>query len=111
MSEWSWAAVGAAVGGLVTGFFAWLVQKAKGDSDLEVTAVGEWQKLYAALSSRLAEVEAAFADYRTQMAAEMKARDDQITGLVRMIAQDSQSTARLISASPVVQPKDATDGR
>jgi hypothetical protein len=100
MSEWSWAAVGAAVGTFVTGFFAWLVQKAKGDSDRDVAVIAQWEKLTRALSDRVTALESELAEVRRMN-----------EGLLRMIAQDSQSTARLLGSSPVTHPKDGSDGR
>lgn len=118
--SFGWGAMWAAVGALVTGLFAYIVQKSRGGTDIEVAVLAEWQKLNAALSDRLAAVEAQFADYRTKMAgeiealhkshrAEMRALRAQNDGLQRIILQNSQSSAQLISESPVTHPKDDDD--
>jgi hypothetical protein len=131
MSDASWAGIGAIVGGMLTGLFAWLTQRTKAGSDVEVAVLSEWQKLNGALSSRLSAVEKDFAAYRTCVAekfeelrakhsteidemrkqhrAEMRAMRELNEGLQRQIAQNSQSAAQLLSASPVTQPKDDAD--
>jgi predicted transcriptional regulator len=118
MSDASWAGLGAAIGAVVTGFFAWIVQRVKAHGDIEVAVLAEWQKLNGALSVRLAAVEREFAEYRTKMAAnieglhtkhnreidemrkqhraEMKAMRELNEGLQRAIAQNSRSTVHLI---------------
>lgn len=107
MSEWSWAAVGAALGAFLTGLFAWLTQRSKGSTDIEVAVLAEWQKLNAALSARLTAVEKELAELRIRHAeeieelrethrAEMTVMREQNEGLQRQIAQNSQSTAHLI---------------
>lgn len=128
MSDISWAGVGAAIGAFLTGLFAWLVQRNKGVTDIEVAVLSEWQKLNGALSDRLGAVEREFAAYRTKMASEievlrtkhgteieemrrqhrteMKSLRDLNEGLQRQIAQNSHSTAQMLSGSPVTRPKD-----
>jgi predicted transcriptional regulator len=112
------ALVGAVVGALVTGFFAWLAQRRKSDGDVEVAVLAEWQKLNGAMSDRLTTVEREFAEYRSAMAAEiaelhkkyrleieemrkqhraeMQAMRELNEGLQRAIAQNSRSTVHLI---------------
>jgi cell division protein FtsB len=46
---------------------------------------------------------------RTRHRVEMRQMRDLNEGLQRMIAQNSQSTAHLISDSPVTQPRDDDD--
>jgi hypothetical protein len=121
-------AIGAVIGAAVAGFFAWLAQRTKGESDHSVAVLAEWGKLNKGLADRLAAVEKAFADYRQQVAAdmakmredcrreneemrvkhraEMRALRELNEGLQRMIAQNSQSTAHLIGELPVTKPKD-----
>jgi nucleosome binding factor SPN SPT16 subunit len=120
VSDASWAGVGAAIGAIFTGVFAWATQRMKGGTDIEVAVLAEWQKLNGALSKRLSAVEAEFATYRTKVAkeidemrakhrAEMRAMRELNDGLQRQIAQHSQSTANLLSDSPVTRPKDDGD--
>jgi len=144
MSDISLAGIGAAVGAFFTGLFAWLVQRTKGDSAAEVAAMGEWHRIYNAVSGRLAAVETECAEQKKQQAADMAemriehSRElaeiraehskeiDEIMevhhsglaamrelneGLMRQIAQNSQSAAQLLSDSPVTHPKDAPDGK
>jgi hypothetical protein len=68
VNDASWAGIGAIVGGMLTGLFAWLTQRTKAGSDVEVAVLSEWQKLNGALSSRLSAVERDFAAYRTCVA-------------------------------------------
>lgn len=105
---------------LITGMFAWLSQRTKGEIDLSATVMGEWQKLIAAhqlqikglveeisdLRSRLAtaekeimELRAEYAEHREHAADEIRHRDETITSLNRMIAQNSQSSAALLEPS------------
>jgi hypothetical protein len=111
MSDASWAGIGAAIGGLVTGLFAWLSQRAKGGADIEVAVIAEWQKLNAALSDRVSQLERDLSDVRRAHAneideirkthrAEMRGLRELNEGLQRQIAQNSQSTANLLSRSP-----------
>lgn len=53
MSDVSLAGIGAAVGGLITGAFAWLIQRSKGGTDIEVAVLAEWRKLNEALSEEI----------------------------------------------------------
>lgn len=121
-------ALGAVVGAIITGLFAWLAQRTRGDSDQEVAVLAEWSKLYTGVTDRLAAVEKEFAEYRQQVAREMdemrekcrreneemraKHRREMRTmrelneGLQRMIAQNSQSTAHLMGGSPVTNARD-----
>jgi predicted PilT family ATPase len=127
--DYSWAALGAAIGGLITGLFAWLVQKNKGGTEIEVAVLAEWQKLNGALSNRLSTVEKDFAAYRACMAqkieelhtrhsseidemrkqhrAEMRAMRELNDGLQRQIAQNSQSTASLLGQLPEAEDDEA----
>jgi hypothetical protein len=131
MSDASWAGIGAAIGAIFTGLFAWLTQRTKAGSDVEVAAIAEWQKLYGALSDRLSAVEKEFSSYRTCVAekfeelrtkhsteidemrkrhrAEMRAMRELNEGLQRQITQNSRSAAQLLSDSPVTQSKDESD--
>jgi hypothetical protein len=120
MNDVSWAGIGAALGAFITGLFAWLVQRSRGGTDIEVAVLAEWQKLNAALSQRvsqleeqLAEVRRAHSDeieeIRRQHRAEMKAMRELNEGLQRQIAQNSRSTAHLIGESPVTSEKDKPD--
>lgn len=110
--------IGAVIGAIIAGFFAWLTQRNKGQTDTEVAVLAEWAKLNEALSNRLAAVEKEFAEYRQQIAkefedlrtrhsnemdemrkthrAEMRAMRELNDGLQRQIAQNSQSAAHLI---------------
>lgn len=129
--DFGWAALWAAVGAVVTGAFAWLVQRSKGHTDIEVAVLGEWQKLNGALADRLSSVEKEFADYRVAMSqeierlstkhnaeidemrkqhrAEMRSLRDLNEGLQRQIAQSSKSTASLLGRTPVTGAKDEGD--
>jgi predicted PilT family ATPase len=120
MSDVSLAGVGAAIGAFITGLFAWLIQRNKGGTDIEVAALAEWQKLYTALSTRVSDLESELAKVRREHAseidemrkrhrAEMRAMRVLNEGLQRQIAQNSQSTAQLLSNSPVTNPQDETD--
>jgi hypothetical protein len=97
---------------------AWLTQRSKGDSDRDVAVIAQWEKLTAALSARISDVESQLAQVRSAHAAEidelrrthrteidemrkthrveMRAMRELNEGLQRMIAQDSQSTAHLL---------------
>lgn len=121
--SFGWAALWTAIGALVTGLLAWLTQRSKGDTDRDVAVIAQWEKLTSALSGRISAVEAELAAVRTAHANEIdelrrthRAEIDEMRkthriemrtmrelneGLQRMIAQDSQSTARLISDSPI----------
>lgn len=72
MSDVSWAGIGAAIGAFATGLFAWLTQRTKATSDVEVAVLREWQKLNGALSERLSTVEKDFAAYRSKMSSELE---------------------------------------
>jgi flagellar motility protein MotE (MotC chaperone) len=113
-------AVGAAIGGMVAGLFAWLVQRTKSSADIEVAVLAEWQKLNAALSDRVSALEAELAKVRREHAdeidemrkkhrAEMKALRDLNEGLQRQIAQNSRSTASLMGRSPVPGSQEESD--
>jgi cell division protein FtsB len=124
-------AIGALIGAIIAGIFGWLTQQSKNETEQSVAVLAEWSKLNEALSDRLAAVEKDFAAYRAQVAAqfeelrkkhademeamrtrhrvEMRQMRDLNEGLQRMIAQNSQSTAHLISDSPVTQPRDEDD--
>ena len=124
---------GAVAGSLITGALAWLAQRRRAESDVEVAVLNQWQKLNGALSDRLTAVERDFAEYRSEMSksmadlrskhaaeidqmreqhrteidemrrqhrTEMKAMRELNEGLQRQIAQNSQSTAQLITKSP-----------
>jgi predicted nucleic acid-binding Zn-ribbon protein len=121
-NDFGFAFVGVLVGALITGVFSYLAQSKKSGTDREVAVLAEWSKLNEALSDRLAAVEKEFADYRNQVSAQFedlrKTHGDEMDamrnkhraemrrlrelneGLQRMIAQNSQSTAHLISDSP-----------
>jgi hypothetical protein len=120
MSDASFAGLGAAIGAFFTGIFAWLIQRNKGGTDIEVAAIAEWQKLYSALSGRVSDLESELAQVRRDHAteieemrkrhrSEMRAMRELNEGLQRQIAQNSQSTAQLLSNSPVTHPKDEDD--
>lgn len=122
MSDISWAAIGAAIGAIVTGFFAWLVQQSKGEVDRDVAVITQWEKLTSALSARISAIEKELADVRSNHAteieeirrahsaeieemrrthrAEMRALRDLNQGLQRQIAQNSSSTAHLMGDLP-----------
>lgn len=124
-----WTAIWTTIGGLIGGFFMWLTQGRKGKAEVEVAAIGEWQKLYNALSSRVSELEQARArdreDHAREMAqlisdhseamealkanhrAEMQELRNYCTGLEATIRQNSQSTAHLLGKIP----KDSPDGK
>ena len=117
--EWGIGALGVAIGAFIAGLWAWLTQKSKGGTDVEVAAIGEWQKLYKALSGRVSELELARARDREEHAREvaqlikdhsdamealkanhreeMKELRNYCEGLERHIAQNSQSRAHLLS--------------
>jgi hypothetical protein len=127
-NDFGWAAVGAFIGALVTGLFGWLVQRSKSETDHEVAVLAEWSKLNTGLSNRLTEVErdcaqmrkdhateienirrdhaAEMEEMRKKHRVEMRTMRELNEGLQRMIAQNSQSAAQLLSDSPVTQPKD-----
>lgn len=122
MSDVSWAGIGAAVGAFLTGLFAWLVQRSKAGTDIEVAVLAEWQKLNAALSGRVSDLEEQLAavrrahadeidEMRKRHRAEMAALRSLNEGLQRQIAQNSQSTAQMLSESPVTKPRDGSDGK
>lgn len=105
--DFSWAAIGAAVGSVITGLFSWLVQRSKSGTDIEVAVIAEWQKLNSALSDRVSELERQISDLRRTHAdemdemrkkhrAEMRQLRELNEGLQRQIAQNSQSAATLI---------------
>lgn len=133
MSDISVAGIGAAIGAFITGLFAWLIQRAKGNTDqeiaaaaskaaIEVAVMAEWQKLNTALAQRISDLEAELAQVRRDCAnemeemrakhnAEMKVLRDLNEGLQRMIAQNSQSSAILIGKSPVVGSQSKDNGK
>lgn len=80
-----WASIGALFGTFFTGLFAWMSQRGKSESDRDIAVIAQWEKLTKALSERVTVLEAELAEVRRMN-----------EGLLRMIAQDSQSTARLI---------------
>lgn len=53
MSELSWTAIGVAIGALITGLFAWLVQRSIGGTAVEVAVMTEWEKLNGALAAEI----------------------------------------------------------
>lgn len=117
MNDVSWAGLGAAIGALITGLFAWLGQRSKSGADIEVAVIAEWQKLNAALSGRVSQLEKDLSDVRRAHSAEleemrrkhraeMRVLRELNEGLQRQIAQNSQSTAHLMGGDPVTQPKD-----
>lgn len=132
-SDFGWTAIGAALGAVFTGFFAWLTQRSKGGTDVEVAVLAEWQKLNAALSSRVSALETELASVRREHAseientrrahsvemdkirkehrAEMAALRELNEGLQRQIAQNSQSTAALLGGRLVTKPKDGSNGK
>lgn len=108
MSDWSLAGIGAVIGAFLTGLFAWLTQRSKSGSDIEVAVIAEWQKLNAALASRVSALEKLVSELRRDHAdeidelrkqhrTEMRALREQNEGLQRQIAQTSHSTAHLLS--------------
>ena len=110
MNDYGWTAIGATIGSSITGLFAWLTQRSKGSSSLEVAVIAEWQKLNAALSDRVSDLERQIAELRRshtdeieEMRREHRAELDALhklnEGLQRQIAQNSQSTAHLIDKS------------
>jgi Skp family chaperone for outer membrane proteins len=125
------AATAASLGALVTGFFAWLIQRAKGGTDIEAVVIAEWKALFGGVSDRLATVEREFTEYRMKVSkqfeemreqharekedlrrkheAEMHAQRELNEGLQRQIAQNSQSSAHMLSRSPVTQVRDEPD--
>jgi hypothetical protein len=127
-SDFGIGAVGALIGAAVTGFFSWLSQRSKSDTDQSLAVLDQWSKLNKGLADRLAAVEKAFADYRTQIAdefeamrkkhadelddmrrrhrVEMRAMREMNEGLQRMIAQNSQSTVHLLGRSPIEETDD-----
>jgi phosphoenolpyruvate-protein kinase (PTS system EI component) len=122
MTDIGSAGIGAALGGLVTGFVAWLNQRTKSESDVEVAVLAEWQKLYNALSERVSELEKQLAKVRSDHAdeidamrkrhrAEMTSLRELNEGLQRQIAQNSKSTAAMLSRGPVTHPKEPPDGK
>lgn len=140
----SWGAIGVFIGGIVTGLFAWLVQKSKGGTDTELAVLAQWEKLTKGWAERLSAVEKDFSEYRTKMSkeieelrrdhaaelekirrdhsaeidemrtkhrTEMRKLREQNDGLLKMIAQNSRSTAQLMGDTPVTQAKDDSDAR
>lgn len=117
--DWGIGAIGVAIGGFITGLWAWLTQRSKGGTDIEVAAIAEWEKLYRALSGRVSALEQQLADVRSAHAqeieqimkdhiaamdalrenhrAEMKKLRTYCEGLERQIAQNSRSTAHLLT--------------
>lgn len=53
MSDVSGLGIGAVLGGLVTGALAWLTQRSKGGTDVELAVLAEWQKLNGAQSEEI----------------------------------------------------------
>jgi uncharacterized protein YlxW (UPF0749 family) len=117
MSDASFAGMGAAIGAAITGLFSWAVQRNRGGTDIEVAVLAEWQKLNAALSERVSALEKELAEVRRSYANEldrmrsrhrdeMRSQRELNEGLQRQIAQNSQSAAQLLGASPVTHPKD-----
>lgn len=113
--------IGAGIGSAVTGLFAWLSQRSKGATDIEVAVLAEWQKLNSALSERVGALERELAKVRREHAdeidemrakhrAEMRALRELNEGLQRQIAQNSHSTAHLMGNDPVTYRKDGEDG-
>lgn len=120
--QFSWGAVGAVVGALITGVFSWLSQRGRSNAAIEVAVLAEWQKLNTALSDRvsalekeLSEVRRAHAneieEMRREHSAEMKAMRELNEGLQRQIAQNSKSTASLMGDSPVTKRKEDRSGK
>jgi hypothetical protein len=106
-----WAALGAIFGTIVAGFFAWLTQRSKGDTERDVAVLAQWERLTAALSDRITALENELAEVRRSHSgeieemrkthrAEMRTLRALNDGLQRMIAQNSQSTAHLIGETP-----------
>ena len=117
-ADFVFTGIGAAGGGFFTGIFAWLSQRLKAGSDVEVAVLAEWQKLNRALSERLSAVETELAkvriehaeeiekirrshaneidEMRKQHRAEMRTLRNLNDGLQRAIAQNSQSAAQLL---------------
>lgn len=83
MSDISLAGIGAAIGAAVAGLFAWLVQRSKGGTDVEVAVLAEWQKLNGAQSDEIQRL-----DERCQRleAAEERCRADLSDALKRLSA-------------------------
>lgn len=107
-----WGAIGALVGAALTGLFAWLTQRSKGRVDESIAVRDEWEKLTGSLAAAnetlRGELAAAqklhveqMAEKRTQHEAELKAMRIMNEGLLRIIAQNSQSKAQLLSLTPV----------
>lgn len=107
MSDLGTAAIWTAIGAVIAGLFAWLVQSSKGTTDIEVAVIAEWQKLNLALSERVSALEKTLSEVRSAHAKEMEEiRNKHRTemrrlrelneGLQRQIAQNSQSTAHLM---------------
>lgn len=120
MNDVSWAGVGAALGAFITGLFAWLVQRSRGGTDIEVAVLAEWQKLNSALSSRVSDLEQQLADVRRAHSdemeemrrkhrAEMRVLRELNDGLQRQIAQNSRSAAHLIGETPVTRERKEDD--
>lgn len=130
MSDVSFGALCGTIGAVIAGIFAWLVQRSKGQSDVEVAVISEWKALFSGVSERLATVEREFAEYRMKVSkdfeemrenharekeelrqkhrAEMKAQRELNEGLQRQIAQNSQSGAQLLGD---LSKKGSTDGK
>lgn len=51
MSDVGLAGIGAAIGAFLTGLFAWLVQRSKGGTDIEVKVMDQWEKLNGSLAA------------------------------------------------------------
>lgn len=111
-TPFSWAAIGALLGAMITGAFGWLAQNRKSGADIEVAVLAEWQKLNAALSDRVSALERELSDVRRAHAAELdemrrthRAEMSSLRklneGLQRQIAQNSHSAAHLMGDSPV----------
>lgn len=120
MSDVSFAGLGAAIGAFVAGVFAWLTQRNKSGTDIEVAVLAEWQKLNAALSGRVSALETELSEVRRAHSreldemrrthrAEMTAMRELNEGLQRQLAQNSQSTAMMLSKSPVTEVRDEDD--
>lgn len=64
-------AIGVAIGGFITGLWAWFTQRTKGQSETEIAVLAEWSKLNSGLSARLTEVERDCAQMRRDHADEI----------------------------------------
>ena len=110
--------VGAVITAIIAGFFTWLTQRSKGKIDESAVLMAGYKELLAAsernaqqqidaLTKRLTTAEEAIANMKLQHAEELakmkkthaddvRARDDIIAGLQRMIAQNSRSQTYLM---------------